>query len=92
VWIGNRCTATARDAGRVTVARKEIPEAWIGEQVALRYWRGDGRATVDCKLEAVSKRGVAVTIEVEEESWTRFYPWSAVLHIQLGGDEDPLGR
>ena len=74
------------------MAKKDIPEAWIGEQVALRYWRGDGRATVDCKLEAVSKRGVAGTIEVEGMSWTRFYPWSAVLHIQLGGDEDPPGR
>ena len=73
------------------MAKKDMPEAWIGEQVALRYWRGDGRATVECKLEAVSKRGVAVTIEVERASWTRFYPWSAVLHIQLGGDEDPPG-
>jgi hypothetical protein len=52
------CTATARDAGMVTVARKEMPEAWIGEPVALRYWRGDGHATVECKLEAVGKRGV----------------------------------
>jgi hypothetical protein len=66
------------------VARKGIPDAWIGERVALRYWRGDDRATVDCKLEAVSKRGVAVAIEVEGESWTRFYPWGAVLHIELG--------
>ena len=62
---------------------KGIPETWIGEQVTLRYWRGDDRASVECKLKAVSKRGVAVTIEVEGESWTRFYPWSAVLHIQL---------
>ena len=74
------------------MARKGIPDAWIGEQVALRYWRGDGRATVECKLEAVSKRGVAVVIEVEGASWTRFYPWGSVLHIQLGGDEDPAGR
>ena len=86
------CTATARDAGMVTVARKDIPEAWIGEPVALRYWRGDGHATVECKIEAVSKRGVAVVIEVEGESWTRFYPWSSILHIELGGDEDPAGR
>jgi hypothetical protein len=76
----------------VTVAKKDIPEAWIGERVALRYWRGDGRATVECRLEAVSKRGVAVVIEVQGESWTRFYPWTSVLHIQLGGDEDLAGR
>ena len=74
------------------MAKKDIPEAWIGEQVALRYWRGDGRATVECRLEAVSKRGVAVVIAVEGESWTRFYPWSSILHIQLGGDEDLAGR
>ena len=74
------------------MAKKGIPEAWIGEPVVLRYWRGDGRATVDCKLEAVSKRGVAVAVEVEGESRTRFYPWSAVLYIQLGGEEDPPGR
>ena len=74
------------------MAKKDVPEAWIGEPVSLRYWRGDGRATVECKLEAVSKRGVAVVIEVEGASWTRFYPWGSVLHIQLGGDEDPAGR
>jgi hypothetical protein len=44
-------------------------------------------------VEAVSKRGVAVSIEVEGESWTRFYPWSSVLHIQLGETKTrPGGR
>ena len=51
------------------MAKKDIPEAWIGEPVALRYWRGDGHATVECKLEAVGKRGVAVVIGYE--GWTK---------------------
>ena len=72
------------------MAKKDIPEAWIGKRIDLRYWRGDGHATVESKLKTVSRRGVAVTIEVEGESWTRFYPWSAVLHIQLG--ETKTGR
>lgn len=74
------------------MARKEIPEAWVGKPIALRYWRGDSHATVECKLKTVGKRGVAVAIEVEGESWTRFYPWSAVLHIQLGDDEGQRGQ
>lgn len=72
------------------MAGEQIPEAWIGEQVALRFWNGDGRNTIKCKLEAINNRGVGVVSEPEEaegESRTYFYPWSAVLHIQLGVDD-----
>jgi hypothetical protein len=72
-------------AGEGDMAGEQIPEAWIGEQVALRFWRGDDRRSIECKLEAVNDRGVVVLIETEEEkSRPRFYPWSAVLQIRLG--------
>ena len=70
---------------------EQIPEAWVGEQIKLRYWHGDGRNTTAGKLAAVNDRGV-VTIETEEDSRTRFYPWGAVLHIEPGEDENPSGQ
>jgi hypothetical protein len=69
------------------MAEQQIPEAWIGKQVALRIWRGDSRGSLQCKLEAVNDRGVVAIIEAEEEPQPRFFPWSAVLQIRLGVGE-----
>jgi len=70
------------------MAEEQIPEAWIGKQVELRFWRGDDRNSIECRLEAVNDRGVVAVIETEEEQpRPRFYPWSAVLQIRLGAHE-----
>jgi hypothetical protein len=71
----------------VIVAGEQIPEAWVGELIKLRYCNGDGRGSVGCKLEAVNDRGIVARINDDDVLVTRFYPWNAVLHIQLGGDE-----
>jgi len=71
---------------------EQIPEAWIGEEVALQFWQGDGRSAVRGTLETVNDRGVGLVVQAEEkedELRRRFYPWSAVLHIEYGADQEP---
>jgi hypothetical protein len=74
------------------MATGQIPEAWIGEEVALQFWQGDGRSAVKGTLEAVNDRGLGLVVQAEEkedELRRRFYPWSAVLNIEHGVDEEP---
>ncbi len=60
------------------MAADQIPESWIGQEVKVRYWYGNGRGSVDCTLQAVSEKGIILDIG----DTIRFLPWSAVLHIQ----------
>ena len=79
--LGGRCMASGG-----------VPDAWIGERVSLRYWRGDGKNMAMGKLEAVGEHGVVIAYQDAEIS--RFYPWSAVLHIEhpVGGEEQERPR
>jgi hypothetical protein len=65
------------------MAGEQIPEAWIGAQVTLEHWTGNGRSSIRCSLETVNVWGIVVATGVpgDEGKRARFYPWGAVLHI-----------
>jgi hypothetical protein len=65
------------------MAGEQIPEAWVGEQVTIEHWNGEGRSSIKCRLETVNVWGIVVAIEVPggKEKRTRFHPWGAVLQI-----------
>lgn len=62
------------------MAAGQIPESWIGQEVKVRYWYGDGRGSMDCTLQAIADKGIVL----DAGDNIRFLPWSAVLHIQQG--------
>lgn len=57
-----------------------IPEAWIGQEVHVRYAEADEPRSVNCKITEVNDRGICV----EGESKTSFFPWSSIVKIDLG--------
>jgi hypothetical protein len=61
----------------------KAPAGWIGNQVGLRYWNGEQRTYLSCELRAVSDRGIIVGWGEGDDETNRFYPWQAVLHIEL---------
>lgn len=57
-----------------------VPDAWIGQDVHLRYVDADVPRSLDCVLEEVNDRGVCVTAGEE----TTFFPWGNVIRVDLG--------
>lgn len=57
-----------------------VPEAWIGQDVRLRYVDADVPRSLDCVLEEVNDRGVRVAAGEE----TSFFPWGNVIRLDLG--------
>lgn len=65
------------------MANEQAPAGWIGSQVGIQYWDGEKKQYIGCELRAVSDRGVIAGWGEEENESARFYPWHAVLHIDL---------
>ena len=59
---------------------KQVPDAWIGNEVNLRYVAANRTPSLNCTIEGVSRRGVSVTADEQ----TTFFPWSSVVRIDLG--------
>ena len=89
--LGVRFRKLAASGEEQHVANERSPDAWVGQQVALRYWYGDGRNTLKCTLEDVGDRGVVVRFTERGKQRTRFFPWSAVLHIEPRAGGEPSG-
>lgn len=62
------------------------PDDWVGKQVRLQIWTGNDSNIDNVELDSVSDRGLVVKVGNKPEK-SRFYPWSAVLHVQLREDE-----
>ncbi len=62
------------------------PDDWVGKQIRLQIWNGNDSNIDNVELDSVSDRGLVVKVGNEPEK-SRFYPWSAVLHVQLREDE-----
>ena len=59
-------------------AKKPVPEAWIRQEVNVRYTHADvPRRRPDCTLEKPGERGVRVVADEK----TTFFPWSSVTKI-----------
>lgn len=62
-----------------------VPEAWVGQEVNVRYTDADVPRWLDCTLDEVGERGVCVSTD-EKKS---FFPWSNLVKIDLG-HSDPV--
>ena len=72
-----------------------VPQEWVGKRVEVDLVRPGATltgATYRGMLNAVTDLGIAASLSpdarpgVEEEARERFYPWSAVLCIDLAAD------
>lgn len=59
---------------------KSVPEAWVGEEINVRYTDADVPRWLDCTLEEVGEQGLCVSTDDK----TSFFPWSSVIKIDLG--------
>lgn len=64
-----------------------VPEAWVGQEVNVRYTDADVPRWLDCTVEEVGEQGVCVSTDEK----TTFFPWSSVIKIDLG-HSGPAGR
>lgn len=62
------------------VEKSSVPEAWIGQEVNVRYVDADAPRWLDCTLDEVGEHGVCVSAGAK----TSFFPWSSVIKIDLG--------
>jgi hypothetical protein len=60
--------------------RTSVPEAWVGQEVNVRYADADVPRWLDCTLEEVGEQGVCVSADEK----TSFFPWSSIIKIDLG--------
>jgi hypothetical protein len=63
-----------------------VPEAWIGQDVNLRYVDADAPRSLDCTITEVNDRGVCVATEK-----TSFFAWSNIVRIDLGHSRPARG-
>jgi hypothetical protein len=66
--------------------RARVPEAWIGQEVSLRYVDADAPRSLDCKITEVNDWGVCVAGEKDS-----FFAWSNVVRIDLGHSRPARG-
>jgi len=80
----------------VELARKKgepmVPQEWVGKLVEIELVRPGPAlmgATYQGTLNAVTDLGIVATLSIdprpETEERERFYPWSAVLSVDLSG-------
>lgn len=65
------------------MSEQKIPEAWIGEQVALRYTQGAEYSAVVGMLRDLSELGIVI----DSEEKVRFYPWTSVVSLEEAGED-----
>ena len=69
--------ATSEDCMEET---KPIPEAWIGQEVHVRYAEADEPRSTNCEITEVNDRGLCV----EGEGKTAFFPWGNIIKVEMG--------
>jgi hypothetical protein len=57
-----------------------VPEAWVGEDVHVRYVEADAPRSLNCTIREVDGRGVCVAAG----DGISFFPWSSVVRVDLG--------
>ena len=64
-----------------------VPEAWIGRTVELIFISGSSTEYADGDLEEVNERGIVLSVETQvgHPAQPLFYPWSAVLSVDVSG-------
>jgi len=70
-------------------------EEWMDLRVTVGSLREGGEGGwFGCTLEGVDESGVVLSYEKDAQKMIRFYPWHAVLYVQLAesGDEDSPRR
>ena len=78
----------AAEVGIMT-EKRPAPEAWIGQEVHVRYVDADVPRWLDCTLNGVGEHGVYASTEEKDT----FFPWGSVIRIDLGhGDPAELRR
>ncbi len=71
-----------RDVAETT----SVPEAWVGQEVHLRYVDADAPRSLDCTITEVNELGVCVAAEK-----TSFFAWSSIVRIDLGHSRPARG-
>lgn len=59
---------------------KPVPEAWIGQDVHVRYAEADEPRSINCAITEVNDRGLCV----EGEGKTAFFPWGNIIKVEMG--------
>lgn len=57
-----------------------VPDAWVGQEVHVRYVDADAPRSLNCTIREVNGRGVCVAAGDR----TSFFPWSSVVRVDLG--------
>ena len=68
------------------MSEQKIPEAWIGQQVAVRYVQGAEYSASVGTLRDLSELGIVT----DSEEKTRFYPWTSVVSLEEAGEDPDL--
>jgi hypothetical protein len=63
-----------------------VPQAWVGQEVHLRYVDADAPRSLDCTITEVNDQGVCVAAER-----TSFFTWSSIVRIDLGHSRPARG-
>jgi hypothetical protein len=62
-----------------------VPDAWVGQEVHVRYAGAGESRLLNCTMQEANDRGVTVVVG-EKAS---FFPWSSIIRIDLGRGPEP---
>ncbi|MGB3682942.1 MAG: hypothetical protein WA990_10710 [Rubrobacteraceae bacterium] len=67
--------------------KTSVPEAWVGQEINVRYADADVPRWLDCTLDGAGAWGVVVSTGEK----TSFFPWDSVIKIDLGHGQPAQG-